>query len=250
MFRPSGRALPRPAACPLSRSSGTPARRFRGTRPSLALRGRGFKRVQFHARPRCRATSPDRATSRPSARATAYAACSRAILEGPSSASSARRGRRSTDVPAPAKAQSAPLEAMQDHQVTVDGTSPTPPGPVHRRGDAEPRRVAGRHSSKLPRPRRSSTGSLDEGSRSRRIHHATSEQRIVRTTPLGFDPTDLDGARRRSPRRKSSSPCSAFASSKVRVDDAIVAYVVDLARQARAKTERSSSAPRHERRLP
>jgi len=38
---------------------------------------------------------------------------------------------------APAKVQSALLEAMQEHQVTL-ATPPTPPGTVHGHGDPEP----------------------------------------------------------------------------------------------------------------
>ncbi len=44
---------------------------------------------------------------------------------------------------APAKTQSALLEAMQDHQVTVDGTSRSASGPIRGHRDAEPRRIAG-----------------------------------------------------------------------------------------------------------
>jgi MoxR-like ATPase len=126
---------------------------------------------------------------------------------------------------APAKTQSALLEAMQDHQVTVDGTSRPLPAPFIVVATQNPVESQG-------------TYPLPEAQLDRFLMKVTVgdpprdvEQRIVKNHATGFDPTDLTAlAAITSPEELLAM--SAFA-SKVRVDDAIVAYVVDLARRTR-----------------
>jgi MoxR-like ATPase len=126
---------------------------------------------------------------------------------------------------APAKTQSALLEAMQDHQVTVDGTSRPLPAPFIVVATQNPVESQG-------------TYPLPEAQLDRFLMKVTVgdpprdvEQQIVKNHATGFDPTDLSAL------TPVTSPeellaLSAFA-SKVRVDDAVVAYVVDLARRTR-----------------
>jgi MoxR-like ATPase len=126
---------------------------------------------------------------------------------------------------APAKTQSALLEAMQDHQVTVDGTSRPLPAPFIVVATQNPVESQG-------------TYPLPEAQLDRFLMKVTVkdpprevEQRIVKNHATGFDPTDLSAlAPVTSPDELLAM--SAFA-SKVHVDDAVVGYVVDLARRTR-----------------
>ena len=126
---------------------------------------------------------------------------------------------------APAKTQSALLEAMQDHQVTVDGTSRPLPAPFIVVATQNPVESQG-------------TYPLPEAQLDRFLMKVTVadpprevEHRIVKNHATGFDPTDLSAlAPVTSPEELLAM--SAFA-SKVRVDDAVVGYVVDLARRTR-----------------
>jgi MoxR-like ATPase len=127
---------------------------------------------------------------------------------------------------APAKTQSALLEAMQDHQVTVDGTSRALPGPFTVVATQNPVESQG-------------TYPLPEAQLDRFLMKVTvadppraEEERIVKNHATGFDPTDLSAL------EAVTSPeeilaMMAFA-RRIRVDDAVVAYVVDLARRTRA----------------
>ncbi len=126
---------------------------------------------------------------------------------------------------APAKTQSALLEAMQDHQVTVDGVSRPLPAPFIVVATQNPVESQG-------------TYPLPEAQLDRFLMKVTVmdpprevEHRIVKNHATGFDPTDLSAlAPVTSPEELLAM--SAFA-SKVRVDDAVVGYVVDLARRTR-----------------
>ena len=126
---------------------------------------------------------------------------------------------------APAKTQSALLEAMQDHQVTVDGVSRPLPAPFIVVATQNPVESQG-------------TYPLPEAQLDRFLMKVTVadpprevEHRIVKNHATGFDPTDLSAlAPVTSPEELVAM--SAFA-SKVRVDDAVVGYVVDLARRTR-----------------
>lgn len=126
---------------------------------------------------------------------------------------------------APAKTQSALLEAMQDHQVTVDGVSRSLPAPFIVVATQNPVESQG-------------TYPLPEAQLDRFLMKLTTsdppanvEQQIVRNHAAGFDPTDLralDAAT--SPEELLAMRAAA---SGVRVDDAIVEYIVALARKTR-----------------
>jgi MoxR-like ATPase len=126
---------------------------------------------------------------------------------------------------APAKTQSALLEAMQDRQVTVDGTSRVLPHPFSVIATQNP--VESQGTYPLPEAQ------LDRFlvkllvlDPSREV-----EQSIVRNHADGFDPTDL------SMLRAVVLPAviaeMQAAAQAVRTDDAIVSYVVDLVRRTR-----------------
>jgi MoxR-like ATPase len=126
---------------------------------------------------------------------------------------------------APAKTQSALLEAMQDRQVTVDGTSRALPHPFSVIATQNPIESQG-------------TYPLPEAQVDRFLVKLLVldpprevEQTIVRNHADGFDPTDL------SMLRSVVSPAviaeMQAAAQMVRADDAIVSYVVDLVRRTR-----------------
>jgi MoxR-like ATPase len=126
---------------------------------------------------------------------------------------------------APAKTQSALLEAMQDRQVTVDGTSRPLPAPFAVIATQNP--VESQGTYPLPEAQ------LDRflvkllvTDPPREIEHT-----IVRHHADGFDPTDLTSLRAVvTPQIIGEMQSAAQA---VRVDDSIVAYVVDLVRRTR-----------------
>jgi MoxR-like ATPase len=126
---------------------------------------------------------------------------------------------------APAKTQSALLEAMQDRQVTVDGTSRALPQPFSVIATQNPIESQG-------------TYPLPEAQLDRFLVKLTVldpprdvEERIVRNHADGFDPTDLS--------RLSAVVTPAVigemqdAVQDIRVEDAIVRYIVDVVRRTR-----------------
>ncbi len=126
---------------------------------------------------------------------------------------------------APAKTQSALLEAMQDHQVTVDGTSRPLPSPFLVVATQNPVESQG-------------TYPLPEAQLDRFLVKLTVadpppevEARIVKNHAAGFDPTDLSGL------DAVSTPAELLgmnaAARRVRVEDAIVEYIVELVRRTR-----------------
>lgn len=126
---------------------------------------------------------------------------------------------------APAKTQSALLEAMQDHQVTVDGTSRALPSPFMVVATQNPVESQG-------------TYPLPEAQLDRFLMKLTVEdpprdveQQIVKNHAAGFDPTDLSAL------TLATSPEELLAmreyARRIRVDESIIAYVVDLARRTR-----------------
>jgi MoxR-like ATPase len=126
---------------------------------------------------------------------------------------------------APAKTQSALLEAMQDHQVTVDGLSRRLPSPFIVIATQNPIESHG-------------TYPLPEAQLDRFLFKlvvddppADVERRIVRQHADGFDPTDLS----RVEAATSADEILAMQqhAQGVRVDDAIVAYIVELVRRSR-----------------
>jgi MoxR-like ATPase len=126
---------------------------------------------------------------------------------------------------APAKTQSALLEAMQDCQVTVDGTSRPLPGPFVVVATQNPVESQGTYplpEAQLDRFLFKLT--VDDPS-------AEVERTIVRHHADGFDPTDLSAL------QTVTSPQEIVAMQQhaqgVRVDDAVVAYIVELVRRTR-----------------
>ena len=126
---------------------------------------------------------------------------------------------------APAKTQSALLEAMQDRQVTVDGTS---------RALAQPFVVVATQNPVESQ----GTYPLPEAQLDRFLVKLTVddpprdvELAIVKNHANGFDPSDLSALTpATSPAELSSM--QAFAQT-VRADDSLLAYIVDLARRTR-----------------
>jgi MoxR-like ATPase len=127
---------------------------------------------------------------------------------------------------APAKTQSALLEAMQDHQVSVDGTSRPLPSPFIVIATQNPVEAHG-------------TYPLPEAQLDRFLFKllvadppVEVERRIVRQHADGFDPTDLS-------RLEAATNAEEIARMQqhaqgVRVDDAVVAYIVELVRRSRS----------------
>jgi len=126
---------------------------------------------------------------------------------------------------APAKTQSALLEAMQDHQVTVDGTSRPLPAPFVVMATQNPVESQGTY----PLPEAQLDRFLFKLVVSYPPDHG--ERTIVRQHADGFDPTDLSAL------GAVSSPEEVVAmqlyARLVRVDDAVVAYIVELVRRTR-----------------
>ena len=126
---------------------------------------------------------------------------------------------------APAKTQSSLLEAMQDHQVTVDGTSHPLPGPFIVVATQNPVESQG-------------TYPLPEAQLDRFLMKLTVadpprevEQQIVKNHARGFDPTDLS---RLEPTTTPEEILAMAALARaIRVEDAVVGYVVDLVRRTR-----------------
>jgi MoxR-like ATPase len=126
---------------------------------------------------------------------------------------------------APAKTQSSLLEAMQDRQVTVDGTSRPLPQPFTVLATQNP--VESQGTYPLPEAQ------LDRflvkllvNDPPREVEHT-----IVRHHADGFDPTDLGSLR--SVVNPGVLAEMQSAAQAVRVEDSIVAYVVDLVRRTR-----------------
>jgi MoxR-like ATPase len=126
---------------------------------------------------------------------------------------------------APAKTQSALLEAMQDHQVTVDGTSRPLPSPFVVIATQNP--VESQGTYPLPEAQ------LDRFLFKLLVSDppADVERRIVRQHADGFDPTDL---RALEPATSAQEIAAMQAhAAAVRVEDAVVAYIVELVRRTR-----------------
>jgi MoxR-like ATPase len=138
---------------------------------------------------------------------------------------------------APAKTQSALLEAMQDHQVTVDGVSRPLPRPFLVVATQNPVESQG-------------TYPLPEAQLDRFLMKLTvsepprdMEERIVARHASGFDPTDLSAL------TTLTTPEELLAMSghagKVHVGAAVVGYAVDLARRTREdRTIELGASPR------
>jgi MoxR-like ATPase len=126
---------------------------------------------------------------------------------------------------APAKTQSALLEAMQDRQVTVDGTSRLLPQPFAVIATQNPIESQG-------------TYPLPEAQLDRFLVKLTVldpprdiERQIVRNHATGFDPSDLSNV---VPVVKAETLVEMQKHAQsVRIDDAVISYIVDLVRQTR-----------------
>jgi MoxR-like ATPase len=126
---------------------------------------------------------------------------------------------------APAKTQSALLEAMQDHQVTVDGTSRALPSPFVVLATQNPIESQGTYP--LPEAQ------LDRFLFKLMVGDPTPEveRSIVRQHADGFDPTDLSRLEPVTSAQEIAEMQGLVQS--VRVDDAVVAYIVELVRRTR-----------------
>jgi MoxR-like ATPase len=126
---------------------------------------------------------------------------------------------------APAKTQSSLLEAMQDRQVTVDGTSRPLPQPFVVIATQNP--VESQGTYPLPEAQLDRfLMKLTAGDPPRDV-----EMAIVKNHAEGFDPSDLSGLRAvTSP--EEIAAMQAFAQG-VKVDDAVIGYIVDLTRRTR-----------------
>jgi MoxR-like ATPase len=126
---------------------------------------------------------------------------------------------------APAKTQSALLEAMQDHQVTVDGTSRPLPAPFAVIATQNPIESQGTYP--LPEAQLDRfLFKLVVGDPSPDV-----ERTIVRHHADGFDPTDLGKL------EPVVSPEAIVAMQQharsIRIDDAVIGYIVELVRRTR-----------------
>jgi MoxR-like ATPase len=126
---------------------------------------------------------------------------------------------------APAKTQSSLLEAMQDRQVTVDGTSHALPKPFTVLATQNP--VESQGTYPLPEAQ------LDRFLMKLLVKHPERDEElsIVRGHANGFDPANLGLL------NPVVTPATILEmqghAQAVRVDDAVVAYIVDLVRQTR-----------------
>jgi MoxR-like ATPase len=126
---------------------------------------------------------------------------------------------------APAKTQSALLEAMQDRQVTVDGTSRPLPQPFAVIATQNPIESQG-------------TYPLPEAQLDRFLVKLTVddpprdiERQIVRNHASGFDPSDLSDI---APLVNTETLIEMQKHAQaIRIDDAVISYIVDLVRQTR-----------------
>lgn len=126
---------------------------------------------------------------------------------------------------APAKTQSALLEAMQDHQVTVDGVSRPLPAPFVVIATQNPVESQG-------------TYPLPEAQLDRFLFKLTVtdpppevERAIVRHHADGFDPTDLRAIEAATSAQEIVDMQNHV--QGVRIDDVVVAYIVELVRRTR-----------------
>ena len=127
---------------------------------------------------------------------------------------------------APAKTQSALLEAMQDLQVTVDGVSHPLPSPFIVLATQNPIESQGTYP--LPEAQLDRfVVKLTIGDPPREVEHA-----VVRKHADGFDPTNLEPL---TPVTNRDQLLAMKACARaVHVDDAVVGYAVDLVRRTRA----------------
>ena len=126
---------------------------------------------------------------------------------------------------APAKTQSSLLEAMQDRQVTVDGTSHALPKPFTVLATQNP--VESQGTYPLPEAQ------LDRFLMKLLVRHPSRDEEltIVRGHANGFDPAVLAQL---SPVVTPATILEMQAHAQaIRVDDAVIAYIVDLVRQTR-----------------
>ncbi len=126
---------------------------------------------------------------------------------------------------APAKTQSSLLEAMQDRQVTVDGTSRALPQPFVVVATQNP--VESQGTYPLPEAQ------LDRFLMKLTVRDPPRdvEIAIVKNHAAGFEPSDLSGLRGVTAPAEIAA-MQAYAQG-VKIDDAIVGYIVDLARRTR-----------------
>ena len=126
---------------------------------------------------------------------------------------------------APAKTQSALLEAMQERQVTLEGTTRPLPAPFAVVATQNP--VESQGTYPLPEAQ------LDRFLFKLAVLEPPRdvEHRIVKNHAEGFDPSDLSGL------QPVSTPAEIVAmqaiAQSVKIDDSVIGYIVDLARRTR-----------------
>jgi MoxR-like ATPase len=127
---------------------------------------------------------------------------------------------------APAKTQSALLEAMQDRTVTVDGN--TRPLPAVFTVVATQNPIESQGTYPLPEAQ------LDRFLMKLRVNDPPpdEEAKIVRKHADGFDPSDLGSLARITSETEIKEMHDV--AQKVRIDDAIISYIVDLVRRTRS----------------
>jgi MoxR-like ATPase len=129
---------------------------------------------------------------------------------------------------APAKTQASLLEAMQDHSVTIDGTTHALPAPFFVIATQNPIESQGTYP--LPEAQ------LDRFLFKLEVRHpsASVEQQVLMNYLSGFDPTKLDqvGVERVLSNRRVQQMQEAV--SQVRVAPEIVAYITDVVSRTRA----------------
>jgi MoxR-like ATPase len=128
---------------------------------------------------------------------------------------------------APAKTQSSLLEAMQERQVTVDGTTRPLPGPFFVIATQNPIESQGTYP--LPEAQ------LDRFLMKLLVRYpdAESEQNILRAHLAGFDAGEIEKVGLRALLDASGIFAMQEVSRRVRVDDAVVAYITELVRRTR-----------------
>ena len=133
---------------------------------------------------------------------------------------------------APAKVQSALLEVMQEHQVTIGGTDLPGPAPVPRHGDAEPDRVRGH----LPAARGAGRPLPDEDRR--RLPDASARRPPSSAAASASRPTCASAC------RSTTSSATPAAAARVLVDRDVIGYAVALADATRNPRELRPRRPR------
>ena len=127
----------------------------------------------------------------------------------------------------PPKTQAALLEAMEERQVSIDGT--THRSPI--RSSSSRRRTPWSTRAPTRCPKRSSTASCSSSSSA--IPTAEQEQEVLARHDAGLDPHDIAAAGVRAVAGPAALAAARGEIAEIRVDPAVLAYIVALARATR-----------------